>query len=79
MEIFEDTSDVPYNKLIDSLFKKEIDLNKFFVESKSIVDARWNKATQDLEEVKTIEWPTKREMYVWESVGEIKALPVGSS
>ena len=79
MSIFEDTSDVPYNNLIDSLFKVDIDLNKFIVESKEIMDARWTKATQDFQDVKTIEWLTKREIYIWEVVGEIKALPLGSS
>lgn len=76
ISIFEDTSDIPYNKLIDSLSKAEIDLNKFIVESKAVMDARWTKATQDLHEIKTTKWPTKREIYVWEAVGEIKALSI---
>ena len=63
MEIFEDNFDIPYNKLIDSLFRVKIDLNKFFVEFKEITNARWTKATKDLEEVRTIEWPTKQEIY----------------
>ena len=55
VSIFEDISDIPYNKLIDSIFKEEIDLNNFIVESKVVMDARWIKATQDLQEAKTIE------------------------
>ena len=43
------------------------------------MDARWSKATQNLQEVKITEWPTKREIYVWEAVGEIKALSAGGS
>ena len=74
MSIFDDVSDIPYNKLIDSLFKVGIDLNKFIAESKAVMDARWTKATQELQEVKATKWPTKREIYVWEAVGEIKAL-----
>lgn len=77
MEIFEDNSDIPYNILIDSLLRAMTDLNKFFVESKAIIDARWTKAMEDLEEVRTIEWTTKRDIYFWEAVGEIKALPPG--
>ena len=52
---FEDISHIPYNKVIDSIFKEEIDLNNFIVESKVVMDARWIKATQDLQEAKTIE------------------------
>ena len=59
MQIFEDNFDTPYNKLIDSLFKTKIYLNKFIVASKAIIDARWTNVTKDLEEVKTIERPTK--------------------
>ena len=43
------------------------------------MDARWNKAVQDLQIAKDTDWPTKREIYIWEVVGEIKALPAGSS
>ena len=67
--VFEDTCDIPYNNLIDFLFEAEIDLNKFIFESKEIMDARWTKATQNFKEVKTIEWPTKWKIYVWEVVG----------
>ena len=77
--IFEDNSDIPLNNLIDSLFKVEIDLKKFLVESKAITYVRWIKETRDLDQVKTIEWPTKREIYVWEVVGDIKALPARCS
>ena len=77
--VFEDTSDSPFHSLIDSLFRAEINLNKFIVESKEIMDARWSKAIQYLQGAKDTDWPTKREIYVWEAVGEIKALPVGSS
>ena len=77
--IFEDTSDSPFHSLIDSLFRVEINLNKFIVESKAIMDARWTKATQDLQGVKDTNWSTKREIYIWEVVGEIKALSIGSS
>lgn len=74
--ILEDTSIFPFHTLIDSLFKAEIDLNKFFVEAKAIMNARWTKTMQDFQVVKEIEWPTKREIYVWEAIGEIKAFPV---
>ena len=77
--IFEDTLDSPFHLLVDSLFKVEISLNKFTVESKVIMDARWNKAIQDLQGAKDTGWPTKREIYIWKAVGEIKALPAGSS
>ena len=79
LTIFEDTSGAPFHMLIDSLFKAEISLNKFIIESKATVDARWNKAVQDLQAAKDTDWPTKREIYIWEAVGEIKALPAGSS
>lgn len=77
--VFEDTSDSPFHTLVDSLFNEEIDLNKFIVEEKAVVNARWTKAIQDFQGVEEIEWPTKREIYVWEVVGEIKALPAGGS
>jgi len=77
--IFEDTSDSPFHSLIDSLFKEEINLNKFIIESKTVMDARWIKDVQDLQTAKDTDWPTKREIYIWEAVGEIKALSVGSS
>ena len=79
LTIFEDTSDSSFHTLIDSLFKAEISLNKFIVESKEIMDARWIKAVQDLQGAKDTDWPTKREIYIWEAVGEIKALPAGRS
>ena len=79
MEIFEDASDAPFNKLVESLFKEKLDLNTILVESKAITYSKWTKYTKDLEEVKTIEWPTKLEIYVWEAVGETKALPRGSN
>ena len=44
LTIFEDTSDSPFHSLIDSLFKAEISLNKFVVESKAVMDAKWSKA-----------------------------------
>ena len=59
VEIYEDSSNTPFNKLIDSLFRAEVDLNQFSVESKAITDVRWTKDMKDLEEVRTIEWPTK--------------------
>lgn len=77
--IFEDESDIPFDDLIGSLFKVEMDLKKKLVESKAITNARWSKAIKDLDEVRGIEWPTKREIYVWEAVGLIKALPTERS
>lgn len=65
--------------MVDSLFKEELDLDKFIVEEKAVVNARWTKAIQDFQGVKETEWTTKREIYVWEAVGEIKALPGGGS
>ena len=79
LAIFEDTSDSSFHSLIDSLFKAEISLNKFTVDSKAIMDARWTKATQDLQGVKDTDWPTKREIYIWEAIGEIKTLLAGGS
>ena len=46
--------------------------------SATVMDARWNKAVQDLQAAKDTDRPTKREIYIWEAVGEIKALPAGS-
>ena len=43
------------------------------------MDARWSKAVQDLQGAKDTDWPTKREIYILEAVGEIKAPPTGSS
>ena len=40
VSIFEDVSDIPYNKLIGSLFNPKIDLNKFIVETKIVMDAK---------------------------------------
>ena len=77
--VLEDTFVLPFHTLIDSLFKVEIDLNKFVVEAKAVMNTKWTKATQDFQAVKETEWPTKREIYVWEAVGEIKALQSGGS
>ena len=79
LAILEDIYVFPFHTLIYSLFKEEIDLNKFFVEAKSVMNARWTKAMQDFQVVKETEWPTKREIYVWEAMGEIKTLPIGGS
>ena len=43
------------------------------------MDARWIKPVKDLQGAKNTDWPTKREIYIWEAVGEIKALSAGSS
>lgn len=77
--VLEDTYVFPFHILIVSLFKVEIDLSTFVVEAKAIMNTKWTKSMQDFEVVKEIEWPTKREIYVWEAVGEIKALLTGGS
>ena len=46
--------------------------------SATVMDAKWNKAVQDLQAAKDTDRPTKREIYIWEAVREIKALPAGS-
>ena len=46
--------------------------------SATVMDARWNRAVQDLQAARDTDRPTKREIYIWEAVGEIKALPAGS-
>lgn len=75
----EDTFVFPFHTMIDSLFKAEIDLNNFIVKVKEVMNTKWTKAMQDFQVVKEIEWPTKREIYVWEAVGEIKVLSAGGS
>ena len=78
--IFQDDIDecLP-NELVDTLFKIESKLNMFTTEGKVIIDARWQKLVNELATTKTCEWPTKREVTVWEEITEIKALPMGSS
>ena len=44
-----------------------------------ITDARWQKSVSELTTVKECEWPTKREVIIWEPVAEMKALPSESS
>ena len=53
-------------------------MKKFVTQSKELTDVKWAKEINELGTVKTFEWPIKREIYVWESLGGIKALPVGS-
>lgn len=43
----------PFLVLIDSLFKEEINLNKFIVEAKEVMNVRWTKAIQDFQGVKS--------------------------
>lgn len=50
--VFKDENDTPFNDIIDSFFKVEININNFLVESKAITYSRWNKAVKDLDEVK---------------------------
>ena len=74
--IFQDDIDeCAFNDLTDTLFKFETELNRFITEGKVITDARWQKYVSELTTVKECEWPTKREVIVWEAVVEIKALP----
>ena len=78
--IFQDDIDeCVINDLTNTLFKFENELNRFIIEGKVIIDARWQKFVSELTTVKECECPTKREVIVWEVVAEIKALPSESS
>ena len=78
--IFEDDIDeCIFIELVDTLFKIETELNRFTTKEKVITNARWKKPVNELATAKTCEWPTKREVIVWEEITEIKALPIGSS
>ena len=78
--IFQDDIDeCAFNDLTDTLFKFETELNRFITEGKVITDARWHKSVSELTTVKEYEWPTKREVIVWEAVAEIKSLPSESN
>ena len=54
-------------------------MNRFIIEGKATIDARWHKSIGELAIVKTCEWPTKREIFVWEAVAKIKAIPTSGS
>ena len=78
--IFQDDIDeFVFNELVDTLFKIETELNRFTTEGKVITDVRWKNLVNELATSKTCEWPTKREVIVWEEIAEIKALPTGSN
>ena len=49
------------------------------MEEKVITDARWHKFVNELETTKKCEWPTKREVIIWEAIAKIKTFPIGSS
>ena len=73
--IFEgEINEVAFSELIDTLFKIENEMNKFVTKSRALTDAKWVKVVSELGVVKTCEWPIKRDIYIWESLGEIKAL-----
>ena len=66
-----------FNELIDTLFKIETKMNRFITEGKVIIDVRWQKTIGELTSIKAYEWPTKREVIVWEAIVEIKDLLIG--
>ena len=68
-----------FNELIDLFFKIENDMNEFVIESKDITNARWMKAIGELKVVRSYDWPTKMQIYTWEALGNIKAMPIGGS
>ena len=79
-QIFEDdTDELAFNELIDTLFKVENEMKWFTTEVKSTTDARWTKSMGELVLVKECEWPTKGDFFVWEALTEIKALPMRGS
>ena len=61
------------------MLKIENEMNRFTTEGKATTDAKWTKFVHELIIVKECEWPTKRVIFVWEAVIEIKALPIGGS
>ena len=78
--IFQDDIDeCAFNDFTDTLFKTKTELNRFIIEGKVITDARWQKFVNELATAKTFDWPTKREVIVWEAIAIIKALPTGGS
>lgn len=78
--IFEgDTNNFTCNELIDTLYKIETEMNRFIIEGRVIIDARWKKFFGELTSMKTCKWPTKREVIVWEEIVKIKSLPIGGS
>ena len=54
-------------------------MNRFTIEGKVINDVRWQKYIGELIAIKSCEWPTKRDVIVWEAIIEIKVLPTGGS
>ena len=74
-----DIDECSFNELIDTLFKIETKMNRFIIEGKVITNAKWQKFFGELAITKTCEWPTKRDVILWEEIVEIKALPIGGS
>ena len=59
-----------------TLFKIENGMNRFTTVT---TDARWTKSIGELIVIKGCEWPTKRNIFIWEVVTEIKAFPTRGS
>ena len=67
--IFEgDIDEFSFNELIDTLFKIETEMNRFITKGKVITDTRWQDFFGELATTKTCEWPTIREVIVWEEI-----------
>ena len=78
--IFEgDIDECAFNELIYTLFKIETKMNRFIIEGKVIIDARWQNSIGELTGTKACKWSQKGEVIVWEAIAEIKALPIGGS
>ena len=78
--IFEgDIDEFSLNELIDTLFKIEIEMNRFIIEGKVFTNVKWQKTLGELVTIKACEWQTKKEVILWEEIIEIKALPIGGS
>ena len=75
----DDIDECVFNDLTDTLFRFETELKRFITKGKVITDARSRKSVSELTIVKACEWPTKREVIVWEAVAERKTLPSESS
>lgn len=67
-------------KLIDELYKIELDMNKFVLERKVITDAKWTKCIDELNNIKGAMWPDiDIDIEIWEAIADIKVIPSGDS
>lgn len=66
--------------IIDILYKIDLDMKRFILESKAIIEAKWAKCVDELKGIKDSMWPKiDIDIEIWEAVAGIKTLPSGDS